>query len=258
VHRQILSPRSLTPRRHAVAMPQGGCPGWLNVRRAADLARSRYHRSDTLRRQIGVAHRHSAIGVARQAGFTLLEVLVSLAVFGLLMVGLVQGLRLGVNAWQAQTRTLEARGDVEAADRTLRTLIERMDPGGVSGRPATFKGTSRSLVFTTSLPEAANALVTRGAVVTLAVDEKNRLELLWLPNYRFRIGPAPPPGHVTLLHDVDHVEMAYWHDAQAGWQVEWGGVVLPKLIRIRMVFTRDSRRHGYDIVIMPMRDRWRL
>jgi hypothetical protein len=54
------------------------------------------------------------------------------------------------------------------------------------------------------------------------------------------------------------VEMAYWHDAQAGWQVEWGGVVLPKLIRIRMVFTRDSRRHGYDIVIMPMRDRWRL
>ncbi len=198
------------------------------------------------------------MNVRKQSGFTLLEVLVALAVFGLLIAGLVQGLRLGVNAWQAQARTLAARGDMDAADRTLRTLIERMDPGGVSGRPATFKGTARSLVFTTTLPQAADMMVTRAAVVTLAVDEGNRLELLWLPNYRYRIGPTPPPGRVTLLHDVDHVEMAYWHDPQAGWQSEWGGVVLPKLIRIRVVFTRGSGRHGYDIVIMPMRDRWRL
>jgi general secretion pathway protein J len=194
----------------------------------------------------------------KQSGFTLLEVLVALAVFGLLMVGLVQGLRLGINAWQAQSRTLALRGDMDAADRTLRTLIERMDPGGVSGRPATFKGTSHSLVFTTTLPQAADTLVTRAAVVTLAVDEGNRLELLWLPNYRNRIGPTPPPGQVTLLRDVDHIEMAYWHDPQAGWQSEWGAVALPKLIRIRVVFTRGSGRHGYDIVIMPMRDRWRL
>ena len=60
------------------------------------------------------------------------------------------------------------------------------------------------------------------------------------------------------MRDVDHLEMAYWHDPKTGWQSEWGGVILPKLIRIRMVFTRDSGRHGYDIVIMPMRDRWRL
>jgi general secretion pathway protein J len=196
--------------------------------------------------------------VRDQRGFTLLEVLVALAVFGLLMTGLVQGLRLGVNAWQAQARTQAGRGDVDAADRTLRTLIERMDPGGVSGRPATFKGTARNLVFTTTLPEAADTMVTRGAVVTLAVDERNELQLLWLPNFRNRLGPAPAPGRVTLLRDVDHLEISYWHDPRAGWQSEWGGITLPKLIRIRMVFTRDSGRHGYDIVIMPMRDRWRL
>jgi general secretion pathway protein J len=194
----------------------------------------------------------------KHAGFTLLEILVALAVFSLLMVGLVQGLRLGVNAWQAQARTMAGRGDVEAADRTLRALIERMDPGGVSGRPATFKGTSHSLIFTTTLPQAADTMVTQAAVVTLAVDERNQLQLLWLPNFRYRLGPTPPPGRVTLLGDVDHLEIAYWHDPKAGWQAEWGGVVLPRLIRIRIVFTADSRRQGYDIVIMPMRDRWRL
>ena len=194
----------------------------------------------------------------KHAGFTLLEILVALAVFSLLMVGLVQGLRLGVNAWQAQARTMAGRGDVEAADRTLRALIERMDPGGVSGRPAIFKATSHSLVFTTTLPQAADTMVTQAAVVTLAVDERNQLQLLWLPNFRYRLGPTPPPGRVTLLGDVDHLEIAYWHDPKAGWQAEWGGVVLPKLIRIRIVFTADSRRQGYDIVIMPMRDRWRL
>jgi general secretion pathway protein J len=194
----------------------------------------------------------------KQEGFTLLEVLVALAVFSLLMVGLVQGLRLGVTAWQSQARALAGRGDVEAADRTLRALIERMDPGGVSGRPATFKGTPHSLIFTTTLPEAADMMVTRGAIVTLAVDDKNQLQLLWLPNYRYRIGPTPPPGRVTLMRDVDHLEISYWHDPHAGWQSEWGGVTLPKLILIRMVFIPESGQHGYDIVMMPMRDRWRL
>jgi prepilin-type N-terminal cleavage/methylation domain-containing protein len=216
----------------------------------------------THRRHSTAARRQRFGPLRRQAtlmpGFTLMEVLIGLVVFSLLMMGLVQGLRLGINSWQAQSRTLAVRGDIEATDRTLRTLIEQMDPGGVSGRPAIFKGTSHSLVFTTTLPQAADMMVTRGAVVTLAVDERKQLQLLWLPNYRYRIGPVPPPGRVTLLNDVDHLELAYWRDSRAGWQPEWAAVVLPKLIRIRMVFTPESGRTGYDIVIMPMRDRWRL
>ena len=94
-----------------------------------------------------------------------------------------------------------------STDRTLRTLIARMDPGGISGRPPTFKGTARSLMFTTTLPEAAAGLTMRNSDVTLAVDESHQLELLWLPHYRTRTEPAPSPGRVVLLHDVDRLEI---------------------------------------------------
>jgi general secretion pathway protein J len=193
----------------------------------------------------------------RQAGFTLLETLVALLVLGFLIAGLVQGLRLGVNAWQMQTRKLAEQGDMDAADRTLRELIARMDPGGFSPQRPTFAGTARSFAFTTTLPNAADMLATRQADVTLGVDENHRLELLWLPHYRNRIGPLPRPDRVVLRQDVDHLEIAYWHAPKTGWQSEWVERALPKLIRIRVVPIRDVGHQSADIVIAPMRERWR-
>ena len=52
------------------------------------------------------AMRPAAAVAGRDAGFTLLEVLVSLVVTGLILAGLAQGFRFGVAAWDAQTRIL--------------------------------------------------------------------------------------------------------------------------------------------------------
>jgi general secretion pathway protein J len=193
----------------------------------------------------------------KQSGFTLLETLVALVVLGFLMTGLVQGLRLGVAAWQMQTRKLAEHADVDAADRTLRALIARMDPGGFSPQRPTLVGTSHGIAFTTTLPEAAESLATREADMTLGVNESHQMQLLWLPHYRNRIGQPPPPDRVVLRGDVDHLEIAYWHAPKTGWQPEWTERALPKLIRIRVIPTRDGGRLGPDIVIAPMRDRWR-
>jgi general secretion pathway protein J len=193
----------------------------------------------------------------KQAGFTLLETLVALVVLGFLMTGLVQGLRLGVAAWRMQAHKLAEQGDADASDRTLRTLIARMDPGGFSPQKPTFVGNARGLVFTTILPEAAGALAVREADVTLGVTESHDMQLLWLPHYRNRIGQPPPPDRVVLRHDVDHLEIAYWQAAKTGWQPEWVERALPKLIRIRVVPTRGAGHPGPDIVIAPVRDRWR-
>ena len=196
--------------------------------------------------------------ISKHEGFTLLETLVALVVLAFLITGLVQGLQLGVRAWQAQMRSLAARGDLDAADNMLRIFFERMDPGGVSGRPPLFKGSQRRLVFTTTLPQAAEGFTATDVESSLSVDEAHRLQLFWLPRVRNRLGPPPPPSRVTLLNDVDHLELSYWQDSKEGWQQAWIGPSLPKLIRIRLIFVGASGRHAPDIVIMPMRDRWRL
>jgi general secretion pathway protein J len=192
-----------------------------------------------------------------QLGFTLLETLVALVVLGFLMTGLAQGLRFGVAAWQSQTQKLAEQNDLDAVDRTLRTLIARMDPGGFDVKRPTFVGTSHSIVFISTLPQASDALPTRDADVTLGVNEGHQMQLQWLPHYRNRIGQAPLAENVVLRHGVDHLEIAYWQSAQTGWQTEWTERALPKLIRIRMVPTRDGGHSGPEIVIAPMRDRWR-
>jgi prepilin-type N-terminal cleavage/methylation domain-containing protein len=194
----------------------------------------------------------------RQSGFTLLEILVALAVLGLLMASLVQGLRAGISAWTTQSERLARNADVDAADRTLRGLLARLDPGGVSGRPSLFKGTEHSLTFTTSVSDPAGAILSQVVDVLLAVDESHRLQMVLLPHYRDLAAVPAAPGHVLLLRDVDRLELGYWQDAKTGWQTEWRGVTVPKLIRIRAVSTPRTGRTMPDIIVAPMRARWQV
>src|ERR1700735_5087649 len=90
----------------------------------------------------------------RQAGFTLLELMVELVVLGFLMVGLTEGSRFGFRAWKHQSDTIADHDQMDAIDRTLRQLLTQ-----VQMRAATEPG---EIAFTGTLP-AAVALGTRRA-----------------------------------------------------------------------------------------------
>ena len=191
-------------------------------------------------------------------GFTLLEVLVALAVFGLLMAGLTQVARFGIVTWQSQSRAAESRGEQEAVDRVLRDLIARADPGGLDGAPPLFKGTSRELMFTTDLPDPAGVSPPWRADVTLPVDGAKQLSLVWRPRLGRPMREAPPPRSVSLMANVDRLELRYWRsDAgpNGGWQSSWTEDALPRLVRIRIIRTVGGRLVP-DIVCAPKRDRW--
>ena len=209
-------------------------------------------------------------GARGHAGFTLLEVLAGLAIFGLILAGLTSGVRFGQEALKAQSRSTSVVNDIAPVDAVLRSLIARAWPGGAGsagGADARFTGTARTLSFRTVLPmsvvgdagrSASGSVRTRDAAISIGVDSTHRLYLTWLPWYRHWLDVKPRPKRVEMLTGLDHVEFAYWDPSlnlpPGGWVTGWAGIRAPKLLRIRMVFGKDTGLHWPDIIVATERE----
>ncbi len=200
---------------------------------------------------------HGPSARAGEGGFTLLEVLVSLVVLALIILGLAQGLRFGMLAFQRQSTTIGRAADLDAVDRTLRGIIEQIDPGNTHDAPD-IRGNAQTVAFTSELPEgAAAALATREAEIRILVDRAHRLVLRWVP-YRHAtpVGSPPQPTDTVLLPQVDRITISYWaRGGPAHWLGTWTSPEVPALIRIRLTFPRGSGMTWPDIVAAPQRSR---
>jgi general secretion pathway protein J len=186
-------------------------------------------------------------------GFTLLEMLTALVVLGFLVLALNAGMHFGTLAWHAQARDLRVRDDLDPVDRTLRRLVEAMDPGTATDPPV-IQGTTHKLGFTTNMPVAAGSLIRR-ADVALLVDASHRLVLRWTPHWHVtRFGPPAPPQETVLLDGVQQIDLSYRAagPGAAGWVAAWSQKLPPALVRIHLIFVDGDQRHWPDIAA-PMR-----
>jgi general secretion pathway protein J len=196
-----------------------------------------------------------------QIGFTLLEMLVVLAVLGFLLVGLTQGVRAGLGLWDAQTRRIGETAELDAGARILRALLSGIStsPSGgiapVAAGSTEIKGGHDSLAFIGDLPTGFGT--TRRANITLELS-RGRLVLRWTP-HRHELSMAPPPDPIEteLISGVDRLELAYWGSPSAsqpaGWQAQWDGPDIPELIRLRLGFGKGDRRRWPDLIAAPQR-----
>jgi len=194
---------------------------------------------------------------ASSAGFTLLEILVALVVFGFLMVGLAEGTQFGLHARSVQTRSVDADSALETTDRVLRNLIEQMDPG-TDDHPGAVTGAAHSLAFPTTLPNGETGMEARLIDAGLGVDGAHRLVLRWTPRaHAVRLGPPPAPMENVLLTGVDHVDFAYWmlppHGGGGQWVGSWSDTSLPGLVRVQIVVAKGDSRHWPVMIVPPMR-----
>jgi general secretion pathway protein J len=197
--------------------------------------------------------------LGRQAGFTLLEMLVALVVLGFLMIGLTQGVRAGLALWEAQSRRIGETAELDAAARTLRKLLSGIAPPQSAGFATTaasnpeFRGSAESLAFVGDLPTGLGT--TRRADITLELNQ-GRLVLRWIPHrHELSNAPAPEPIETELIRGVDRVDLSYWGspspEQPRGWLAQWDGGAIPDLIRLRLAFAKDDRRRFPDLIAAP-------
>ena len=186
-----------------------------------------------------------------QAGFTLLEVIVALVVLGVLFATLSQGVRFGFSSWGRQDQALRRGEALTATDRTLRRLVEQMDPGS-EREGATLAGRAHAMAFIAPLPGGSGGS-SPPADMRLRVEDGHLL-LSWLPHlHAVRLVPAPAPQTTVLLDGIAGIDLGYWSDGAQHWSSSWTGNSLPDLVRIRIVFGEHDPRHWPDIVEAPVR-----
>lgn len=191
-------------------------------------------------------------GARSAAGFTLLEILAALAILGLVLGALTLGIRFGLAAVATGGRVTDNTAEFEVVDRTVRHLIEGMDPGH-DPDPAPFIGRADGLQCVTRMP-ADSVTPDRQMRASLFVDGGHRLVLRWRPYLRAMPLRPPPQQDAELLSNVRRIDVAFWQPGD-GWVTVWRASYLPVLVRVRLSFPAGDRRRWPDIVAAPQMDR---
>lgn len=198
-------------------------------------------------------------GPRRARGFTLLELLVAITLFGLIALMLLAGLRFGTRAWEAGVAGAEQAAEVQLAQSFLRReLSQARAPDGRQGPegPA-FEGTREAVHFIAPLPDHVGVSgLYRLSVYVAGEPGEKRLMASW--RLVRRDEDAEPTeaesGETLLLERIADAEFSYLgreegapRDWQDSWQDEEG---LPALVRVRVEFDEDDRTWP-DLVVAP-------
>jgi general secretion pathway protein J len=195
----------------------------------------------------------------REAGFTLVEMLVALALFSLIATLLFNNVRFGLKAWQIGSSQGELLARSAAAQDALRRLVGNAYPmlmASDGNDPSIdFEGAHETMTFLGDAP-----VVTGGA-----------------GRFRFRLFPERKQDHTdlvisstpelanpqeasmttssVLVADIDQVEFSYSRggaSSEARWSDSWSKPSnLPMLVRVRVTFRSGDTRLWPDLLIAP-------
>ena len=178
------------------------------------------------------------------SGFTLIEVVIALAVFGFVLVGLAQSLRFGMAARGVEDRLAENAAQLERMDRVLRRLIEQASPpASTDDKP--FAGEEHRLTMMTLLPDEPQTRPVRHAQVAIGVDDRHRLVLRWKPHPNaLAIGPVPPLQEIVLAEGIERIDLAYHASVADGgkWSKTWTDAPLPVVVQVHFVLPGGKHR----------------
>ncbi len=206
-------------------------------------------------------------GRRSEAGFTLLELLVSITILALLSVMMVGGLNFGVKVWERSESTAQDQGRVAAVQALLRRQIAEMQPLQVRGsdrRPGVaLEATAQRLVFIGPLPEYLG----QGGYHLIALESEaagsaRNLVLKWEPFTRERPGLtlSGKARKEVLLTGVKSLTFKYHgrdrRGAATGWLGAWSDSnQLPELVETEVTFEDQREEVWPDLVAAVVTER---
>lgn len=200
-----------------------------------------------------------------QKGFTLLELLISITLLGLILVLLFGGLRLGVRSWDAVQQQVDNLNTVRSVENFLRgemTLIHPYRWKNAQGPRVAFQGERNKVSFVAELPSRIG--VGGLYAISLEIEQNGKAKrLIWRQQpidsqMQDFSSLAQAPEMVLAgseLSAVDDVWLTYFgresESAAPQWMDRWViDARLPMLIRIQAKFANGS--DWPDFVVAPM------
>jgi general secretion pathway protein J len=194
------------------------------------------------------------------AGFTLIEVLITLALLGLLSVALFGGLRFGARATDRATAVIDHASQIALAYGFLQAHLDNAQPFPATADPQNraiiFDGTPDQMDVITTAP---SSLATGGffRLHLVAANDGGQLRLIghWESPPR-RAGGALETAlpDAVLLDHLSMLRFGYFGaadpDDPSDWHDSWQAArVLPKMIRLRLEFSDGWK--SPDLIVAP-------
>lgn len=190
-----------------------------------------------------------------QSGYSLAELLVVLALLGMIAATMSDSVRFGRRTWEASRDRTEALDGVAGAQGLLRTLLQRvlprdLDPG-IPADPLLFRADGDTMRFVAATPAAVAASEVASFELAIARgDGAVSLVLSWTP-----LTGAPDRRRQVLFAGAADIRFRYARRDQTGrldWREDWldqSGV--PDLILVRVEGKPGAPGFWPELVIRP-------
>jgi general secretion pathway protein J len=193
----------------------------------------------------------------RQRGFTLIEILVSLALMAMIATILIASLQIGGHTWQRVMRASSNTEDIAQAQEFLRLSLSSLYPDDRAAADITGTGflvsNGESLEFSGAAPNSSADGIWRYQIAvsheTGALEVRSRVDRNENSALLFTSAPERLISHVVSM------SVQFWlkpDESPGRWVDGWtDNKKLPQLIRIDVAFQPDDNRRWPPLYVEP-------